>query len=99
VRAGKFREDLYYRLQVVPIHVPPLRERREDVPVLARHFLRDLTRQGEPPVLAPDALSVLSAHGWPGNVRELRNVIERAMAFSPTPSVLRAEHLHLDTVP
>jgi len=96
VRAGKFREDLYYRLQVVPIHVPPLRERREDVPVLARHFLRELSRQGEPPVLAPDALSALSAHSWPGNVRELRNVIERAMAFSPAPSVLRAEHLHID---
>ena len=99
VRTGKFREDLYYRLQVVPIHVPPLRERRDDVPVLARHFLRELTRQGEPPVLAPDALAVLSAHSWPGNVRELRNVIERAMAFSPTPSVLRADHLHIDTVP
>ncbi len=99
VRAGKFREDLYYRLQVVPIHVPPLRERREDVPVLARHFLRELTRQGEPPVLAPDTLAVLSAHSWPGNVRELRNVIERAMAFSPPPSVLRADHLHIDAVP
>jgi transcriptional regulator with PAS, ATPase and Fis domain len=98
VRTGKFREDLYYRLQVVPIHVPPLRDRREDVPVLARHFLRELTRQGEPPVLAPDALSALSAHSWPGNVRELRNVIERSMAFSPTPSVLRAEHLNIDAV-
>ena len=98
VRSGKFREDLYYRLQVVPLHVPPLRERREDVPVLARHFLRELTRHGDPPVLAPDALSALAAHGWPGNVRELRNVIERAMAFSPTPSVLRAEHLHIDAV-
>lgn len=99
VRAGRFREDLYYRLQVVPIAVPPLRERREDVPVLARHFLRDLTRHGEPPVLAPDALAALTAHSWPGNVRELRNVIERAMAFSPTPSVLRAEHLRIDTEP
>lgn len=98
VRAGTFREDLYYRLQVVPIHVPPLRERREDVPVLARHFLREQTRHGEPPVLAPDALAALSAHSWPGNVRELRNVIERAMAFSPAPTVLRAEHLRIDTV-
>ncbi|RYZ05283.1 MAG: hypothetical protein EOO73_20720 [Myxococcales bacterium] len=96
VRTGKFREDLYYRLQVVPIFVAPLRERREDIPVLARHFLRELTRHGEPPVLAPDALAKLSAHHWPGNVRELRNVIERAMAFSPTPSVLRAEHLRID---
>jgi transcriptional regulator with PAS, ATPase and Fis domain len=99
VRAGKFREDLYYRLQVVPIIVPPLRDRRDDVPVLARHFVRELTRQGEPPVLAPDALAALSAHNWPGNVRELRNVIERALAFSPAPSVLRAEHLHIDTAP
>lgn len=97
VRSGKFREDLYYRLQVVPIVVPPLRDRREDVPVLARHFLRELVRQGEPPVLAPDALAALSAHHWPGNVRELRNVMERAMAFSPAPSVLRAEHLNIDT--
>jgi hypothetical protein len=96
VKTGKFREDLYYRLQVVPIHVPPLRERRDDVPVLARHFLRELTRHGEPPVLAPDALSLLTQHGWPGNVRELRNVVERAVAFSPTPSVLRAEHLRID---
>jgi transcriptional regulator with PAS, ATPase and Fis domain len=63
---------------------------------LARHFLREQTRHGEPPVLAPDALSLLSAHHWPGNVRELRNVIERATAFSPTPSVLRAEHLRID---
>jgi predicted ATP-dependent protease len=97
VRAGKFREDLYYRLQVVPIFVAPLRERRDDIPVLARHFLRELTRSGEPPVLAPDALAALTAHPWPGNVRELRNVIERAMAFSPTPSVLRAEHLRIDS--
>jgi transcriptional regulator with PAS, ATPase and Fis domain len=76
--------------------VPPLRERREDIPVLARHFLREQTRHGEPPVLAPDALALLTAHHWPGNVRELRNVIERATAFSPTPSVLRAEHLQID---
>jgi predicted ATP-dependent protease len=96
VRAGKFREDLYYRLQVVPIVVPPLRERREDIAILARHFLREQTRHGEPPVLAPDALALLTAHQWPGNVRELRNVIERATAFSPTPSVLRAEHLQID---
>jgi hypothetical protein len=99
VRSGKFREDLYYRLQVVPIVVPPLRDRREDVPVLARHFLREQTRHGEPPVLAPDALASLTAHSWPGNVRELRNVIERATAFSPTPSVLRAEHLRIDALP
>jgi Sigma-54 interaction domain len=99
VRTGRFREDLYYRLQVVPIFVAPLRDRPEDIPLLARHFLRELTRRGEPPVLAPDALAALSAHPWPGNVRELRNVMERAMAFSPAPSVLRAEHLIIDTAP
>ena len=96
VRQNRFREDLYYRLQVVPIHVPPLRDRREDIPILARHFIRELTRHGEPPVLAPDAVATLVSHVWPGNVRELRNVIERAMAFSPTPNVLRSEHLRID---
>lgn len=99
VQSGRFREDLYYRLQVVPIFVPPLRDRKEDIPVLARQFLRELTRRGEPPVLAPDAVAALVAHAWPGNVRELRNVIERAMAFSPTPSVLRSEHLNLTVTP
>jgi DNA-binding transcriptional regulator YiaG len=99
VQGNRFREDLYYRLQVVPIFVPPLRDRKEDIPLLARHFLRELTRRGEPPVLAPDAVAALVSHSWPGNVRELRNVVERAMAFSPIPSVLRSEHLSLDATP
>jgi hypothetical protein len=98
VQSNRFREDLYYRLQVVPIFVPPLRDRKEDIPILARHFLRELARRGEPPVLAPDAVAALVSHSWPGNVRELRNVIERAMAFSPAPSVLRSEHLSLTNV-
>jgi hypothetical protein len=93
VREGRFREDLYYRLQVVPIVVPPLRDRPEDIPVLARYFIRQLTPEGEPPVLGPDALAALLAHPWRGNVRELRNVIERALAFSPAPDVLQARHL------
>ena len=96
VHEGRFREDLYYRLQVVPIFVPPLRERRDDIAVLARHFMNQLCPSGDPPVLAPDAIAALLAHPWPGNVRELRNAIERALAFSPTPAVLRAEHLRLD---
>ena len=96
VHEGRFREDLYYRLQVVPIFVPPLRERREDIAVLARHFVNQLCPAGDPPVLAPDAIAALLAHPWPGNVRELRNAIERALAFSPTPAVLRAEQLRLD---
>jgi transcriptional regulator with PAS, ATPase and Fis domain len=95
VREGRFREDLYYRLQVVPVFVPPLRERRADVPVLARHFLRELTRRGEPPVLAPDALDALLEQRFPGNVRELKNILERALAYHADQPVLRAEHLRL----
>ena len=96
VREGRFREDLYYRLQVVPVRVPPLRERREDVLALAHHFLHQLTPEGqEPPQLAPDALATLAAHSWPGNVRELRNVIERSLAFGPLPSVLGADRLRI----
>jgi transcriptional regulator with PAS, ATPase and Fis domain len=94
VREGRFREDLFYRLQVVPVRVPPLRERPEDVIALARHFLQRFTPQGhEPPVLAPDAIAALGAHAWPGNVRELRNVIERLLAFEPVPAVLTADQL------
>jgi len=94
VRDGKFREDLYYRLQVVPVFIPPLRERRADIPELARHFLQALTR-GEPPVLAPDAREALLAQPFPGNVRELKNILERALAYFPEQRVLRAEHLRL----
>jgi hypothetical protein len=93
VREGKLREDLYYRLQVLPVSVPPLRERREDIPVLARHFVRTLSRRAEPPVLAPDAVSALVAERWPGNVRELRNVIERTLALAADLPVLRARDL------
>ncbi len=96
VRERRFREDLFYRLQVVPLRVPPLRERPDDVGALARHFVRLLAPAGhEPPVLGPDALTALNAHRWPGNVRELRNVIERSLAFEPLPRVLGAEHLRI----
>jgi DNA-binding NtrC family response regulator len=81
VRRGEFREDLFYRLSVIPIHLPPLRERGEDVLLVAEHFLRTLAGQydmDEPP-LAPEARRALLTHGWPGNVRELRNSIERAL--------------------
>jgi len=81
VEAGRFREDLFYRLNVVHLHLPPLRQRQEDIPLLAAHFikkyvqenLRDKTR------ITPEALQVLSHYAWPGNVRELENVIERAV--------------------
>ncbi|HEU4410883.1 MAG TPA: sigma 54-interacting transcriptional regulator [Polyangiaceae bacterium] len=94
VREGRFREDLYYRLNVVPLRIPPLRERPEDIAPLARHFARQLSGPpAPPPVLAPDALAALATYPWPGNARELRNVIERALAFSPPPPVLTASHL------
>ena len=96
VRDGRFREDLFYRLQVVPLRVPPLRERPEDVVALARFFLERLTADGEdPPVLSPSALVTLTTHAWPGNVRELRNVIERSLAFEPRPRVLDAGDLRV----
>jgi DNA-binding NtrC family response regulator len=85
VRAGRFREDLYYRLVVVHLRIPPLRERPEDVRILARHFLeRFAERFGVSPLRVPDALfDRLAAHAWPGNVRELENAIEGLVALSP----------------
>lgn len=85
IGAGRFREDLYYRLAVVPLRVPPLRERREDVPVLARHFM---ARSGEtggmaPREIAEDALAAMQAYDWPGNVRELRNLIDWLLIMAP----------------
>jgi Nif-specific regulatory protein len=78
VRAGAFRLDLYHRLQVVELELPPLRERAEDVPLLVRHFLEELSREhGRELAIAPDAVVVLKAYPWPGNVRQLRNVVER----------------------
>jgi hypothetical protein len=92
VREGRFREDLYYRLHVVPLRIAPLRDRKEDILPLARSFAGRLTG-GAGPAFAPDAVRALLAHAWPGNVRELRNVIERALAFAPGAPVLRAEHV------
>jgi two-component system response regulator PilR (NtrC family) len=84
VSAGQFREDFYYRVSVIPIHVPPLRERKEDLEPLARHFLRKYSLQMGKPVrdFDPQALSALTHYAWPGNVRELENAIERAVAVS-----------------
>jgi transcriptional regulator with GAF, ATPase, and Fis domain len=83
VRARRFREDLYYRLHVVPIELPPLRERREDIRALAEHFVQAECRKlgREPAALSPAALAELEGYAWPGNVRELRNVIERAVVL------------------
>jgi len=85
IEAGRFREDLYYRLNVIPFQLPPLRERREDIPLLARYFLEDFAgRYGrKPPVITRKAAELLDAYAWPGNVRELRNVMERFIIMNP----------------
>ncbi len=84
VRAGRFRSDLFYRLGVIPIHLPPLRERREDIPLLANHFVRTFNRMlgGKVSGIEPEAMRALVRYNWPGNVRELENVIERAMVMA-----------------
>ena len=82
VEGGRFREDLYYRVNVVPVTIPPLRERQEDIEPLARHFLKKFALEMGKPVkdFEPDALSVLMRYPWPGNVRELENAVEHAIA-------------------
>ncbi|HEU0029247.1 MAG TPA: sigma 54-interacting transcriptional regulator [Kofleriaceae bacterium] len=90
VEKGKFREDLYFRLNVVPITAPPLRERREDIPILIDWMLKKLAPGGTPPELSDGTRAALMAHDWPGNVRELRNVIERALALGGDPGMLVA---------
>ena len=84
VKKGTFREDLFYRLSVVPIHLPPLRERREDIPLLIEHFIAAFSQEYnvEPRRIVSDALEKIVAYPWPGNIRELQNVIERVFALS-----------------
>jgi len=95
ISKGNFREDLFYRLNVIPFYVPPLRERKEDIPLLARHFLKELSaRYGRRPrEISDDAIDTLMRFSWPGNVRELRNVIERIVIMNPT--VTRFDRKHL----
>lgn len=81
IQAGRFREDLFYRINVLPISVPPLRERREDIPDLIHHFLNLYANPGNPPDLSPEAWKALENWHWPGNVRELENVVHRAVAL------------------
>ena len=85
IAVGRFREDLYYRLNVVPVRIPPLRERREDIPELVAHFLARFAaeRRIRTPDLSKDAMAALQAHDWPGNVRQLRNIIERTLILTP----------------
>jgi two-component system nitrogen regulation response regulator NtrX len=94
IQEGKFREDLYYRLNVIPFHVPPLRERREDVPILASAFVEEFCADSALPLkdITVRAMNLLQAYAWPGNVRELRNVIERLVLMTPGAKI-KPEHL------
>jgi DNA-binding NtrC family response regulator len=94
IRAGSFREDLYYRLNVIPIELPPLAGRRDDIPLLAQHFLEQASarQRRAARAIAPEALQCLLDHAWPGNVRELENAIERAVALAEGDTI-RPEHL------
>jgi formate hydrogenlyase transcriptional activator len=85
----KFRQDLFYRLNVFPIHVPPLRERRDDVPTLVRHFAQQFARRMKKTIetIPAETMSALTEYDWPGNIRELQNLIERAVILSPGPAL------------
>ena len=98
IRKGRFREDLYYRLNVIPIQILPLRSRKEDIEDLANYFIRQYAPQGESFILSPEALKKLQAHQWPGNIRELENVIQRALCFA-NPGFLKPEDLQIDEAP
>jgi two-component system nitrogen regulation response regulator NtrX len=98
IAAGRFREDLYYRLNVVPVRLPPLRERREDIPELVSHFLARIAaeRRLAAPTISEEAMAALQAHDWPGNVRQLRNIIERTLILAPGD---RAARIEVDLLP
>jgi len=98
IAAGRFREDLYYRLNVVPVKLPPLRERREDIPELVSHFLARIAaeRRMSAPTISEEAMAALQAHDWPGNVRQLRNIIERTLILAPGD---RAARIEVDLLP
>jgi DNA-binding NtrC family response regulator len=101
IREGRFREDLYYRLNVVPIAAPPLRERLEDIPLLAHHFVEKICRQEDIPLrrLSPETIERLKNCPWPGNVRQLENVVEMAVALSGTREILYPSDFPLPTAP
>jgi two-component system nitrogen regulation response regulator NtrX len=101
IRAGRFREDLYFRLSVIPIFVPPLRDRQEDIGLLADHFMAEFAREYGRRIkrLEPGAIATLQQYPWPGNVRELRNVIERLMIMVPGDSITAVDVVFLDRDP
>jgi two-component system nitrogen regulation response regulator NtrX len=93
IRAGKFREDLYYRLNVIPLSVPPLRERREDIPLLVEYFFAHFAEdsRNRPKKVTPEAMRLFVAYPWPGNVREMKNIIERLVIMTPGGSITEAQ--------
>lgn len=91
----RFREDLFYRLNVIPVHISPLRERKEDVEDIAKYFIKQYAPAGEPYTLSPDAIEKLRNHDWPGNIRELENVIQRTLCFT-NPGTLTADDLQIE---
>ncbi|MDH3734528.1 MAG: sigma-54 dependent transcriptional regulator [Gemmatimonadota bacterium] len=100
IRDGQLRQDLYFRLRVVPVHLPPLRDRSEDIPVLIKHFIDHFWRRHQlpgalPPRLSPDAMEALVRHDWPGNVRELQNVIEHLVVLSEAGENIERERLSI----
>jgi two-component system response regulator PilR (NtrC family) len=90
IAEGRFREDLFYRINVIPISLPPLRDRREDIPLLAEHFVVKYNEQMGKEIsgISHQAMELLVRYEWPGNIRELENVMERAVALEPTPTIL-----------
>jgi len=99
VREGSFREDLYYRLNVIPVVLPPLRERRTDIPLLVEHFLRKYGEPGRPREVSREALTILMAYDWPGNVRQLESVIERARLLGLSRRTLQYRLEKIQTAP
>lgn len=89
IQKGRFREDLYYRLNVIPIAVPPLRERKTDIPILVEHFIAEfcLENNKEMKKISPEAMDLLISYSWPGNVRELKNVVERMVIMTRGPMI------------
>src|SRR5204862_7325420 len=93
--SGRFRRDLYYRLNGVSLYIPPLRERRDEIESLVRLFVTNASKGGKPPPVSPDALELLMSYPWPGNIRELRNVAERAVLLC-NGGPIRPEHLPVE---
>ena len=96
IRQNKFREDLYYRLNIIPLNIPPLRERKEDIPLLIEHFLEKHSKEQAKPVFSKEQLQALETYHWPGNIRELENIVGRLIAMPDTEYIL--EQLNADSV-